>query len=214
MKLAGDYSFEASVEEVWSALMDPKVLATVMPGCEKLELVDGAYVGDLNIKVGPVQGKFSGKVDLKDVDEPRSYTMVIDGRGAPGFVKATAKITLEAVGAGTKLVYDADAQIGGKVASVGQRLVDAAARAIAKQSLDGLHENVKIRARAHREAAAKPATPEEPAPEPEVQLKPMDSSALAGAIAKEVAKSLIPKPVLYVLIAAAVGVIVWWVALR
>jgi len=161
MKLEGDYLFEAPVAEVWSALFDPQVLAAVLPGCEKLELVDGKFVGELNMKVGPVQGKFSGKVELKDVDEPRTYTMVIDGRGAPGFVKATAKVALEAEGDHTRMRYDADAQVGGKVASVGQRLVEASARAISKQSLEGLHENVKIRhaaavqARAAAEAKAR-----------------------------------------------------------
>ena len=69
MKLVGDYKFEAPAAEVWKALLDPVVLAAVMPGCEKLELVDDAYVGELNIKVGPVQGKFQGKVVLADVVE-------------------------------------------------------------------------------------------------------------------------------------------------
>ena len=75
MKLAGDYLFDAPVQEVWNALFDPEILAAVMPGCEKLELVDGRYRGELNVKVGPVQGKFAGTVDLKDRDEPRGYTM-------------------------------------------------------------------------------------------------------------------------------------------
>src|SRR5262249_22755038 len=160
MKLAGDYLFDAPVQEVWNALFDPAILAAVMPGCEKLELVDGRYRGELNVKVGPVQGKFSGTVDLKDTDEPRSYTMLIDGRRAPGFVKANASVALEPEGAGTRIRYDADAQVGGKVASVGQRLLEASARAIVKQSLEGLHENIKIRAAAHaaqsppRQAAA------------------------------------------------------------
>src|SRR5262245_21199428 len=121
MKLAGDYLFEASVQEVWNALFDPKVLAAVMRGCEKLELVDGSYVGELNINVGPVNGKFTGKVDLKDIDEPKSYTMVVDGRGGPGFVKATARVKLEPEGEGTRIRYEADAQVGGKIASGGQR---------------------------------------------------------------------------------------------
>ena len=81
MKLAGDHKFEAPVAEVWKALLDPVVLAAVMPGCEKLELVDGAYVGELNIKVGPVQGKFQGKVILSDVEDEKGYTMTVDGRG-------------------------------------------------------------------------------------------------------------------------------------
>src|SRR5262252_245738 len=153
MKLAGDYLFDAPVREVWDALFDPAVLAAVMPGCEKLERVDGRYRGELNVKVGPVQGKFTGTVDLKDTQEPRSYTMIIDGRGAPGFVKANAAVALEPEGAGTRIRYNADAQVGGKVASVGQRLLEASARAIVKQSLEGLHENIKIRAAAHRAAS-------------------------------------------------------------
>lgn len=166
MKLEGDYLFEAPVNEVWKALLDPAVLAAVMPGCEKLELVDGSYVGDLNIKVGPVQGKFSGKVDLKDQAEPTSYTMLVDGRGAPGFVKATAHVRLEPEGEHTRMHYDADAQVGGKIASVGQRLLEASSRAITKQSLEGLNENIKIR------AGQTPAPPEQepeytaPAPAP------------------------------------------------
>ena len=102
MKLEGDYLFEATVPEVWSALFDPVILAAVMPGCEKLELVDGHYVGEIKVKVGPIQGKFTGKVDLKDKVEPESYTMIVDGRGAPGFVKATAAVKLAAEGTGTR----------------------------------------------------------------------------------------------------------------
>jgi len=155
MKLEGDYVFDATVPEVWSALFDPVILAAVMPGCEKLDLVDGQYVGEIKVKVGPIQGKFTGKVDLKDKVEPESYTMIVDGRGAPGFVKATAAVKLAAEGERTRVFYDTDAQVGGKIASVGQRLLDASARAIVAQSLEGLHANIKLRAAAHREAAAK-----------------------------------------------------------
>src|SRR4051812_20879025 len=171
MKLEGDYLFEAKVSEVWSALFDPVILAAVMPGCEKLELVDGHYIGDIKVKVGPIQGNFTGKVDLKDKVEPESYTMVVDGRGAPGFVKATAHVKLAAEGDSTRVHYDTDAQIGGKIASVGQRLIEASARAIVAQSLDGLHTNIKLRAAAYREAAAAhaaaaPAPIEAPGPAP------------------------------------------------
>ncbi len=160
MKLQGDYVFDAPVEAVWSALLDPVVLAAVMPGCEKLDLVDGQYVGELNIKVGPVQGKFSGKVDLLNMVEPSSYTMNIDGRGVPGFVKATAAVKLEKEGeTQTRMSYDADAQVGGKIASVGQRLLEASSRAITKQSLEGLNENIKIRVAA---AAREPRAPVAP----------------------------------------------------
>src|SRR5262245_9414679 len=226
MKLAGDYLFDAPVQEVWNALFDPEILAAVMPGCEKLELVDGHDRGDLNVKVGPVQGKFTGTVDLKDTDEPRSYTMLIDGRGAPGFVKATAAVTLEPEGSGTRIRYDADAQVGGKVASVGQRLLEASARAIIKQSLEGLHENTRIRA-ASRAAggsvASQPAqasaagtgtsAPQAQAdpghPVPPVALKHVNQSELAASIAKEVARSLIPRPVLIGIVVAVAALLAW-----
>jgi carbon monoxide dehydrogenase subunit G len=164
MKLEGDYSFEAGIQEVWDALFDPAVLAAVMPGCEKLELVDGSYLGEIKVKVGPIQGKFSGKVDLSDMVEPKSYKMVVDGKGSTGFVKATATIALESVGTGTKVTYDAEAQVGGKIASVGQRLVETSAKAIVKQSLEGLAENIKIRSAAYRAHAVAVAATPVPAP--------------------------------------------------
>lgn len=166
MKLEGDYVFEAPLEIVWEALLDPEVLASVLPGCEKLELdEDGQYTGQLKVKVGPVQGKFKGKVGLSNIEPLQGYDMKIDGRGTPGFVKADARVDLEAAEAGTLIRYSADAKVGGKIASVGQRLVDAAARAIAAESLDGLHAQVKAKAaeagaeqaRAEAESAAKAA---------------------------------------------------------
>jgi uncharacterized protein len=184
MKLAGTYQFDAPVEDVWNALFDPAVLAAAMPGCDKLELVDGELVGEMTIKIGPISGKFAGKVRLEDKVEPTSYRMIVDGRGGPGFVKATAMITLAPEAGGTKLSYDADAQIGGKIATVGERLVDASAKAIAKQSLDNLHENVKIR------AAAKPAAPELPVAAP--AYKQADAGEVAKAVTKAAAKTMWP----------------------
>jgi carbon monoxide dehydrogenase subunit G len=255
MKLEGDYLFEATVPEVWSALFDPVILAAVMPGCEKLDLVDGQYVGEIKVKVGPIQGKFVGKVDLKDKIEPRSYTMIVDGRGAPGFVKATAAVRIAPEGDGTRVFYDTDAQVGGKIASVGQRLLEASARAIVAQSLEGLHTNIKLRAAAHREAAAAPvatastptaaaataaaattgsapahttesampavlAQPAQPAGSavhaPEVAAAvvaftpvKIKQSALANAVAKEVASNLFPRSVLVGIILIQAAVIVW-----
>ena len=99
MKVAGSYTFEASQEEVWEALQDPTVLTGVLPGCERLEEVgDQQYEGELNIKVGPVQGKFKGRVEMRNLEPPNSFTLAVDGRGSSGFVKATAKVGLEAQG--------------------------------------------------------------------------------------------------------------------
>lgn len=198
MKLAGEYEFEAPISEVWKALLDPVVLAAVMPGCEKLELVDGAYVGDLNIKVGPVQGKFHGKVTLSEVQEEKGYTMKVDGRGAPGFVRATAEVKLTRAGDETKMEYDADAQVGGRIASVGQRLIDASAKAIIKESLEGLNANVKARANVSEGE--------------EAEVIEASQTEFATRVAKEVAKDLIPPPVrtaLFVLALVGVGALIY-----
>jgi len=194
VKLEGDYRFDAAVQDVWDALFDPAVLAAALPGCEKLDLVDGAYVGEMTIKVGPISGKFTGKVQLEDKVEPERYKMIVDGRGPQGFVKATAALALAADGDGTVLHYDADAQIGGKIASVGQRLIDASARAISKQALDNLHENIK------RRVAEKAPV-----------YKQAEAGDMAKAVAKEVGKTLLPMIVIGVV---AVAVIAWWLFWR
>jgi hypothetical protein len=199
VKLAGEYKFEAPVAEVWKALLDPVVLAAVMPGCEKLELVDGAYVGELNIKVGPVQGKFQGKVILSDVEEEQGYTMTVDGRGAPGFVKAKAAVKLTPVGDEATMEYDADAQVGGRIASVGQRLIDSSAKAIIKESLEGLNANVKARANV--------------AEGQEAEVIQASQAEFATKVAKEVAKDLVPPPVraaLIVLALVGIGALIYF----
>jgi carbon monoxide dehydrogenase subunit G len=222
MKLEGDYRFDAKVKDVWDALFDPAVLAAALPGCEKLEKVDGQFVGEMKIKIGPVSGTFTGKVTLEDIDEPIRYSMIIDGRGNAGFVKARASVALAADGDGTILRYDASAQVGGKLASVGERLIDASTRAIVKQSLEGLHENVKIRAAAVAVAAAaiaaapvaespvSPAAeaPPAPAPAPEVVYKQVETSALAASVAKEVTRSLWP---VFLVIGVVVIALVAWI---
>lgn len=154
MKLAGSYAFEAPRSVVWAALFDPEVLAKTLPGCEKLEREGDTFKGDINVKMGPVQGKFQGKVDISDVKELEGYTMVVDGRGPAGFVKANARLGVVVDGDATRLDYDSDIQVGGKIASVGQRLLDASSRAIVKQSLEGLHQQIKALAARHAAANA------------------------------------------------------------
>jgi carbon monoxide dehydrogenase subunit G len=198
MKLAGEYKFESKIDDVWDALFDPAVLAAVLPGCEKLELVDGIYLGEMSIHVGPVQGHFAGKVGLSDIDKPKSYTMAVDGRGAPGFVKAVAKVHVEPDGDGTRVYYDADAQVGGKIASVGQRLLDTSARAIVRQSLDGLRDNIRLRRARHAAPRA-------------VDYKRAEASQLAKAVTKEIARTFVLMPTLIVLLVALAGVVVYFV---
>ena len=146
MKIAGNYTFEAPRDLVWEALNDPNVLAQIMPGCEKLvQLGENEYEGALNIKVGPVQGVFQGLIKLTDISAPESYKMQVDGKGAPGFVKGVGGVVLEDHGDTTLMHYDGDAQVGGRIASVGQRLIDSSAKSIIKQSLEGLHQYIKAK---------------------------------------------------------------------
>jgi uncharacterized protein len=188
MKITGEYQFEAPLDLVYRGMLDPDILARALPGCEKLERTgDDEYVGVLEIKVGPVQGKFQGKVKLADVKEREGYTMHVDGQGGPGFVKAIAQVKFSENGTVTHLDYDSDVKVGGKMASVGQRLIEAAARAIVKQSLETLNARFKAAA-AHlasvEEQAATPSPPQtarqQPAPAATAEA-PEPSPALIAA---------------------------------
>lgn len=156
MKIDGSYTFAAPRDVVWPMLLDPQVLANVMPGCEKLEEIgENQYKGVLKIKVGPVQGKFNGKVTLTDINEPDSYNMDVDGKGPAGFVKGTGGLALADGEDGTTVMtYQGDAKVGGRIASVGQRLIDTSAKAIIRQSLDGLNQQIEARVAAQKAAEA------------------------------------------------------------
>ena len=202
MKVAGTYQFDGPPDVVWATLMDPEVLASVLPGCEKLDLVgENEYEGALKIKVGPVQGTFMGKVRLDDLNPPDSYTMHVDGRGAPGFVKAQGALRLAAADAGTEVSYEGDARVGGKLASVGQRLVESSAKAIIKQSLDGLNASVRARVDVPQGSTAPPPAVEAPT-----------QQEFARAVAREVARDLAPgwvRPGLLILALAVAAAAVW-----
>ena len=147
MKIQGEHRFAAPRQEVWEALLDPEVLARTVPGSQGLERTgDNAFQGELKIKVGPVQGVFQGKVTLDDLKPPASYTLKLDGRGAPGFVNGTGGIVLEDdPDGGTLLRYDVVAQVGGRIAGVGQRLLDSSAKVITRQALEALDAQVQAR---------------------------------------------------------------------
>jgi uncharacterized protein len=135
MEMTNTRVVPAPVETVWSALNDPVMLTNCIPGCEAI-LPDGenAYTISLAARVGPVAAKFSGRLELSDLDPPRSYTLSFDGQGgAAGFAKGNAKVALAPAenGAATSLSYTVNAQVGGKIAQIGSRLVDGAAQKLA-----------------------------------------------------------------------------------
>ncbi len=215
MKLDGTYTFDAPRDVVWQALLDPEVLTKVMPGCERLEQIgENEYKGTLKIRVGPVQGQFEGLVNLSDINAPESYRMQVDGKGAPGFMKGVGGVSLEDQGAATLMHYSGEAQVGGRIASVGQRLLESSAKALTRQSLDGLHEQIKARAQASANAPAATNAASEAASASAVNAPSEIEFALG--VGKHLLDDLVPTPQRPKLIAAglvflgSLVVLNWW----
>ena len=135
MTMIGEIQLAASREVVWTKLNDPAVLKVCIPGCEELERVDGeGFRAVAKMKVGPVSARFRGRVTLIDLDPPKSYTIVGEGEGGvAGFAKGGAKVSLLERDDGTLLTYHVEAQIGGKLAQLGQRLVNGSAKKLADE---------------------------------------------------------------------------------
>ncbi len=144
MKVQGNYTLNAPIAKVWAFLMDPDSIAKVLPGCKALaETQPDTFEGTLEIGIAAVKGAYSGSVQLLDKKPPQSYRMLIDGNGKRGFVKGEAAVGLEAKDEmETILTYDADTQVGGLIANVGQRMLSGAAKMIVKQSLKKLEQEL------------------------------------------------------------------------
>lgn len=172
MKLEGSYSFQAPHQLVWEMLQDPEVLARIMPGCEKLERVgENEFEGKLKVKMGPVQGDFQGRVSLMNLQPPDGYEMRVVGRGPAGNVDGTGRVQLSQTGDTTTMNYLGDVNVTGRIATVGQRLMESSAKAITKQSLEALQHQIQHRLEvSHPEpepqAETEAETPALPAPPP------------------------------------------------
>src|ERR1700722_4525465 len=138
MDMTGERRIAAPREAVWQALNDPAVLKASIPGCETLDkLSDNDMQATASVKVGPMSGRFSGKVHLADLDPPHGYTISGEGQGGVlGFAKGGAKVNLTDDGPGTVLHYEVHAQVGGKLAQLGARLIDASAKQMADAFFD------------------------------------------------------------------------------
>jgi uncharacterized protein len=134
--MTGEQLIPASQQETWEALNDPDVLKACVPGCESITLVNpNEYQVLMTAKIGPVSAKFRGRLSLSDIKPPTSYALAFEGQGGPaGFAKGGAQVKLTANGPEeTKLFYDVKANVGGKLAQIGSRLVDAAAKKVADE---------------------------------------------------------------------------------
>jgi carbon monoxide dehydrogenase subunit G len=135
MDMSGERLIAAPREKVWEALNDPEVLKACIPGCESIEkLSDNELKATAAVKLGPIAARFTGKVLLSDLDPPNGYTISGEGQGGvAGFAKGGAKVDLTDEAGGTKLAYTVNAQIGGKMAQLGARLIDSTAKSMAEQ---------------------------------------------------------------------------------
>ena len=206
MRLEGTYVFAAPRADVWEALMDPTVLAGALPGGEQMEKVgDNDYRAVMNVKVGPVQGRFEGQVTLSGIVPLEQYIMKVDGQGAPGFLSGEGILVLaDEDGGGTLLSYAGDVQVGGRIANVGQRLIESTAKSMTRQGLAALDQMIQVRrqpqpaetvvlageaARRPEEALPTPA-PVAGRPIPTAPLKQPSTLGIAGSVARDVAKDL------------------------
>ena len=160
MDFSGRYVIPAPAETVWAGLNDPETLKASIPGCEKLEKTDPTnFVATATLKIGPVKARFQGKVGLLDLDPPHRCRLTGEGQGGvAGFAKGDAEVVLTPEGDATVLTYTAKASVGGKLAQIGQRLIDGAAKQIADDFFSRFTEKL-----------ARSSAPVELAPDPPVE---------------------------------------------
>jgi carbon monoxide dehydrogenase subunit G len=184
MEIKGEYKIAAPRHKVFSALNDPAVLQACIPGCESLEKVsDTEMKAKVRLRIGPVSASFNGKVTLSDIDPPNGYKITGEGQGgAAGFAKGGAVVALADDAGATTLTYNVDAQVGGKIAQVGARLIDGTARKLADEFFGKFAAMVSAPPPA--EAATPAASGETAAPSPAApsagHVAPVSSSASAG----------------------------------
>ena len=144
MKLEGTHELDASPECVYQCLVNPEVLQRCIPGCERLEqTAENTFAATIRTGVGSIKGVFNGTARLQDMREPEHLRLVVDGKGAPGFLKGSGDLDLARTDTGTTVTYTADVQVGGTIASVGQRMIQGTAKMMATQFFTSLAAEAK-----------------------------------------------------------------------
>lgn len=134
MHLNGSYTFKAPRDQVWATLQNPETIAQCMPGCEKFDQIgDDRYEATMRLGIGPIRGTYTGRIFLHERQQPERYRMDVEGGGGPGHMKGGGLLELRQDGDTTVVSYDGDAQVTGKIASVGQRLLGVSAKQLINQ---------------------------------------------------------------------------------
>ena len=194
MKIEGEYTFDGPREDVWKLVRDPEVLATCLPGTQSLHLVgENEYEAEINVHVGPIVGAFSGRILVSNEVPPESCTLTVEGKGKPGFMNGTGNVQLsEQADHRTLMKYAGEVQIGGRLAGVGQRMIDTVSKSMIRQGLGTLNEAIKARGVARADAK-------------QVEYTPPSETKFAAAVAKDMAGGLLSRKLLVWL---AIGLIV------
>jgi carbon monoxide dehydrogenase subunit G len=204
MKIEGEYTFDGPREDVWKLVRDPEVLAACLPGTQNLRLVgENKYEGEINIHIGPIAGVFSGRLLISNEVPPESCTLAVEGKGKPGFANGTGNVQLLDQGDNkTLMTYTGEVQIGGRLAGVGQRMIDTVSKSMIRQGLGTLNEAIMARAVARAEAK-------------EVEYTPPSETEFAAAVAKDVAGGLLSsKLFLWLALAVIVVILIIWFSVR
>ena len=140
MKVQGEHLFKGTPQQVWDLFRDTEVMAAALPGTRTMELVEkNKYQAVMHVRIGPVAGEFSGELLITNEKFPESYTMTVEGRGKPGFLKGVGDVALEVKSENETLMgYEGEVQIGGRLAAVGQRLIDTVSKSIISQAFETL----------------------------------------------------------------------------
>ena len=188
MDMQGQRALAVTQQQAWDALNNPEVLKACIPGCEKVEATgENQFAVGVAVKIGPVAAKFAGKISLSDINPPHSYKLSFDGQGgAAGFGKGSSQVTLTPQGSGCELAYTVHAQVGGKIAQMGQRLIDGVAKNMAEDFFKRFDNEMQRR---HPEAYAAQAEAAAASEAPVVAAAPAKASGgiptwvwVAGAV--------------------------------
>jgi uncharacterized protein len=211
MDMTGEYRIAAPRQKVWEALNDPEILKQSIPGCETITKTSPTEMtATVRAKVGPVSARFGGKVTLSDLDPPNGYRISGEGTGGPaGFAKGGATVKLADDGDATKLSYVVEANVGGKLAQIGSRLIDATARQMAEQFFSKFAQIVA--ASAPQTPAAAPAAPAQPAPAAVAPMQPASAPPRPSAPPQQAASGRTSPVVWVTVLAVAVLVLLYFV---
>jgi carbon monoxide dehydrogenase subunit G len=198
VELIGDYEFPVPPHVLWDALQDPDLLARVLPGCQRLEKVsETEFKGNIKITVGPVQGTFQGTIVYSEMQPSESLSLAVNARGPSGIVNGEGALVLTATETGTLMRYQGEGKVGGRMASVSQRLMESSAKAVTKQSLQSLEKQVGFKAESLADVDMETAVSADPvsqqSPVLDAPPAPSQTEFMLG-VTQELLEEYIPNP--------------------